>query len=371
MSRADALGEREGRLSFEGRGEERKGKETAHKQCLLFSAHTLTYLPPLPANATSKQQTNSGGIPIAFPQWRDGLLPHDGFAGRLEWEVVGADLAFDFSNLVGRRDMFRNGEAELLIDDDGESLVGGAGVGPQGEPEWAEAAVAAAAAAEQQAAAAGRGRRGRKKATEEGGGGGGSDEDAGGGDAALPPAPSPDGGEAGKRKRGRPRKTSDVESSGGAGSDLDDGGGGGDFMDDYGGGRYIAAGALEAVPEAAGSSGDDDDDEGASGGSGGDDDDGLPPDVAAVLAGIQEGDVDWAVVGDVAPYVELRLRDTEETRAMWPHAFELTCRVRGAGAAVLCVSCALALRACAKCSALAFAHSLTLRILPLSFQPLL
>lgn len=31
----------------------------------------------------------SSGIPLAFPQWRDGQLPFNGFADKLEWTVVG------------------------------------------------------------------------------------------------------------------------------------------------------------------------------------------------------------------------------------------------------------------------------------------
>jgi hypothetical protein len=31
----------------------------------------------------------SSGIPLAFPQWRDGQLPYNGFADKLEWTVVG------------------------------------------------------------------------------------------------------------------------------------------------------------------------------------------------------------------------------------------------------------------------------------------
>lgn len=30
----------------------------------------------------------SSGILLAFPQWREGILPENGFAGRLTWEVV-------------------------------------------------------------------------------------------------------------------------------------------------------------------------------------------------------------------------------------------------------------------------------------------
>ncbi len=35
---------------------------------------------------------------------------------------------------------------------------------------------------------------------------------------------------------------------------------------------------------------------------------------------------------DVAPFVILRLRDTPETRQLWPHKFQLLYKVRGAGA---------------------------------------
>jgi hypothetical protein len=31
----------------------------------------------------------SSGIPLAFPQWRDGPLPFNGFADKMEWTVVG------------------------------------------------------------------------------------------------------------------------------------------------------------------------------------------------------------------------------------------------------------------------------------------
>jgi hypothetical protein len=30
----------------------------------------------------------SSGIPLFFPQWREGLLPEMGFADKLKWEVV-------------------------------------------------------------------------------------------------------------------------------------------------------------------------------------------------------------------------------------------------------------------------------------------
>jgi hypothetical protein len=36
------------------------------------------------------RHTCSSGIPLAFPQWRDGPLPHNGFADKLRWEVMGA-----------------------------------------------------------------------------------------------------------------------------------------------------------------------------------------------------------------------------------------------------------------------------------------
>jgi len=31
----------------------------------------------------------SSGIPLAFPQWRDGQVPFNGFADKMEWTVVG------------------------------------------------------------------------------------------------------------------------------------------------------------------------------------------------------------------------------------------------------------------------------------------
>lgn len=31
----------------------------------------------------------SSGIPLVFPQWRDGPLPFNGFADKMEWTVVG------------------------------------------------------------------------------------------------------------------------------------------------------------------------------------------------------------------------------------------------------------------------------------------
>lgn len=37
--------------------------------------------------------------------------------------------------------------------------------------------------------------------------------------------------------------------------------------------------------------------------------------------------VDWGLIGDLAPCVTLRLTDTAETRAMWPHKFELLYKV--------------------------------------------
>lgn len=46
-----------------------------------------------------------------------------------------------------------------------------------------------------------------------------------------------------------------------------------------------------------------------------------------------EGDeleaVDYGILEDLAPYVILQLSDTEETRAIWPHKFDLYYKVGG------------------------------------------
>lgn len=46
-----------------------------------------------------------------------------------------------------------------------------------------------------------------------------------------------------------------------------------------------------------------------------------------------EGDelegVDYGIIEDLAPYVILQLSDTEETRAIWPHKFDLYYKVGG------------------------------------------
>eukprot|EP00775_Hariotina_reticulata_P014500 gene14500-14625_t len=65
----------------------------------------------------------NSGIPIAFPQWRDGPLPYNGFADKLQWEVLGTDLDCDFTNtMVGRQDL-HDGTAQLLLDENLEAVV--------------------------------------------------------------------------------------------------------------------------------------------------------------------------------------------------------------------------------------------------------
>jgi hypothetical protein len=66
---------------------------------------------------------------------------------------------------------------------------------------------------------------------------------------------------------------------------------------------------------------------------------------AAAAADEAEGDededeIDFGVLSDPAPYVILRLRDNAETRAVWPHKFELYYKVCVPAAAV-CVFFAL------------------------------
>jgi hypothetical protein len=66
-------------------------------------------------------------------------------------------------------------------------------------------------------------------------------------------------------------------------------------------------------------------------GSGGDgDDDGSNDgdgELPEWLEELSEDGIDFGLIGDVAPYVTLRLVDNEATRALWPHAFELTVKV--------------------------------------------
>eukprot|EP00878_Enallax_costatus_P015430 GHUV01016163.1.p1 GENE.GHUV01016163.1~~GHUV01016163.1.p1 ORF type:complete len:265 (+),score=53.69 GHUV01016163.1:456-1250(+) len=81
---------------------------------LLFTRSDVTYAPGVPINS---------GIPIAFPQWRDGQLPFNGFADKLQWEVVTTDLDFEFTNSLTSQQDFKEGKAELLIDEDGNSTV--------------------------------------------------------------------------------------------------------------------------------------------------------------------------------------------------------------------------------------------------------
>lgn len=58
----------------------------------------LTHIrPPTPTH-------HSSGIPLAFPQWRDGQLPFNGFADKMEWEVLGTvsePMAFGFGSAQG------------------------------------------------------------------------------------------------------------------------------------------------------------------------------------------------------------------------------------------------------------------------------
>lgn len=56
---------------------------------------------------------------------------------------------------------------------------------------------------------------------------------------------------------------------------------------------------------------------------------GMSAEEEADLAAFEEwmNNVDWGLIGDLAPCVTLRLTDTPETRAMWPHKFELLYKV--------------------------------------------
>lgn len=72
----------------------------------------------------------------------------------------------------------------------------------------------------------------------------------------------------------------------------------------------------------------------------------LSPDSSTDDDEDQEDDegVEYGIIDDPAPYVILRLADTEETRALWPHKFELYYKVgtgaqHSAGKVAPCLSC--------------------------------
>jgi hypothetical protein len=84
---------------------------------------------------------------------------------------------------------------------------------------------------------------------------------------------------------------------------------------------------------------------------------GTSSDEEADLAAFEEWleDVDWGMIGDLAPCVTLRLTDTSETREIWPHKFELLYKVCAAPAAP--AASGGALLACkAACHPLLHAH---------------
>ncbi|WIA17434.1 hypothetical protein OEZ85_014284 [Tetradesmus obliquus] len=219
----------------------------------------------------------NSGIPLAFPQWRDGALPYNGFADKLRWEVMGADLEGEFVNQVVSKQDIREGRARLLLDEDGSAMV----PRPEGlideEDDWEEL---------QQLQGLGQDIDAMYD----------QDEQAA---AALAP----------KKKRGKlskAEKEAEEAAAAAAAAAAED---------------AAAAAAAAAAEASPGSSSSDEEGEVELPGAAAAAADGA--DEEGQLAGDGWDDVDFGVITDPAPYVILRLRDNAETRAVWPHKFEL------------------------------------------------
>eukprot|EP00879_Flechtneria_rotunda_P027491 GHRR01029453.1.p1 GENE.GHRR01029453.1~~GHRR01029453.1.p1 ORF type:complete len:579 (+),score=190.72 GHRR01029453.1:283-2019(+) len=219
----------------------------------------------------------NSGIPIAFPQWRDGGLPYNGFADKLLWEVVGTDLDGEFVNQLFSREDFQEGRVQVAFDEQGRSLAPlpaniineeddweeyddlmAAGVGQDVNAMFNEAEAEAPISIKKK-------RAGRKKKGEAG--------KAEAADAATPDPTAAD---------------YSAEAAAGAGSGSDSDG---------------EAAAVEGEAGVSSSAEEQEWDEEE-----------------------QEADdleLDYGVIEDPAPYIILKLRDTPETRAIWPHKFVL------------------------------------------------
>lgn len=57
-----------------------------------------------------------------------------------------------------------------------------------------------------------------------------------------------------------------------------------------------------------------------------------------------EGDVDFGIIEDPAPYIILKLSDNEDTRAIWPHKFDLYYKVSARQQLLLFVACGCRIR---------------------------
>jgi hypothetical protein len=208
-------------------------------------------------------------------------------------------LDFEFQNQEEMPD-FAGGEAELLIDeymnspfelveDEAEQLGEGGEdeEGYTGEDEDDDSWVDQSQLPGDNYTWQRRGRTKAAAAAADGGAGGDGD-----GEDESSPQPA-----TGKKKRGRPKKT------------QTDGGG-------RGKGPTVAAAAVAPQEEGMGQEQQQEEEEGGGEGDDGEGGEGEMP------------DIDWGLVGDVAPCVTLRLTDTEETRAIWPHKFQLDYKVR-------------------------------------------
>lgn len=222
-------------------------------------------------------QPINSGIPLAFPQWRDGQLPFNGFADKLEWSVVGTAFDGEFVNMDVPDQAWQSGAVELAVDEDGNALV----PRPQGMLDWDDDVRGA-----------------------------NDPEDDAQFDADIesyldqpeqqpPPTtktPKARGRQAAAMKAKAAEEAAAAEAANAAAAAA---------QQEADAAAAVAAAQAAAADASLGS---------VSSDSSADEEDGEDNEL--------EG-VDYGILEDVAPYVILQLSDTEETRAIWPHKFDL------------------------------------------------